>query len=129
MRIFLAGGPGAVGRPLIAQAIARGHTVIATTRRPERLNALDALGAAPVVVNGLDGSAVHGAVKAAQPDAIVPQMTALAGPPSAHHCRGLCFGMEASTGRRVGADDRHVEEAHDADRWRWHRRDVMDPRR
>jgi len=81
MRIFLAGGTGAVGRPFIAQAIARGHTVVATTHRPERRQSIEALGASAVVVDGLDARAVRGAVAAARPDAIVHQMTALAGTP------------------------------------------------
>jgi nucleoside-diphosphate-sugar epimerase len=75
--IFLAGATGAVGRALIPQLIDRGHTVTGTTRSPEKADALRALGATPVVVDGLDRDAVIAAVAAAKPDAIVHEMTAL----------------------------------------------------
>ena len=79
MNIFLAGASGAVGRSLIPLLTTNGHTVTGTTRSPEKAEALRALGAEPVVVDGLDRTAVLDAVAAARPDAIVHQMTALAG--------------------------------------------------
>ena len=77
MNIFLAGASGAVGRSLIPLLRTNGHTVTGTTRSPEKAEALRALGAEPVVVDGLDRAAVLDAVAAARPDAIVHQMTAL----------------------------------------------------
>jgi nucleoside-diphosphate-sugar epimerase len=59
--------------------IERGHTVVGTTRSPAKAGDLRALGAEPVVLDGLDRDAVIAAVAAAAPDAIVHQMTALAG--------------------------------------------------
>jgi len=79
MRIFLAGATGAVGRALVPQLTAAGHEVVGTTRSPSKTARLRALGAAPVVLDGLDRDAVLAAVDAARPDAIVHQMTALAG--------------------------------------------------
>ena len=79
MNIFLAGATGAVGRSLVPLLISHGHTVTGTTRRPQKADALRALGAEPVVLDGLDRGAVLDAVAAAQPDAIVSQMTALSG--------------------------------------------------
>ena len=81
MRVFVAGATGAIGRRLIPQLIARGHQVTASTRGPARLEDLRELGADPVVVDGLDAVAVGEAVARAHPDAIVHQMTALAGKP------------------------------------------------
>jgi len=81
MRVFVAGATGAIGRRLVPQLIERGHEVVATTSRPEKADALRALGATPVIVDGLDGAAVGEAVAGAEPDAIVHQMTALAGRP------------------------------------------------
>jgi nucleoside-diphosphate-sugar epimerase len=75
--IFLAGATGAVGRAMIPQLVERGYTVTGTTRSPEKADALRALGATPVVVDGLDRDGVVAAVAAARPDAIVHQMTAL----------------------------------------------------
>ena len=78
MRVFVAGGTGALGRRLVPQLVARGHEVTATTRSADKAGHIAALGARPAVVDGLDGVAVGRAVAEAQPDAIVHQMTALA---------------------------------------------------
>jgi nucleoside-diphosphate-sugar epimerase len=81
MRVFLAGATGAVGSRLVPQLVARGHQVTATTRSAGKVERLRVLGADPVVVDGLDGVAVGEAVARAEPDAIIHQMTALAGTP------------------------------------------------
>lgn len=77
MRVFLAGGTGAIGRPLVPQLVAAGHQVVATTRTPAKAERLRALGATPVVVDALDAAALKRAVAAAGPEAIVHQLTAL----------------------------------------------------
>jgi nucleoside-diphosphate-sugar epimerase len=79
MNVFIAGASGAVGRALIPLLLDHGHTVTGTTRTPEKAGALRALGAEPVVLDGLDRDAVVAAVAAAGPDAIVHEMTSLAG--------------------------------------------------
>ena len=79
MNIFIAGATGAVGRTLIPLLTAAGHEVTGTTRSREKTAALEALGAHPAIVDGLDRDAVLRAVDAARPDAIIHQMTALAG--------------------------------------------------
>jgi 2-alkyl-3-oxoalkanoate reductase len=79
MRVFVAGATGAVGRRLIPQLVDAGHRVTATSRSGAKARALRALGAQPAVVDGLDANAVARSVADAQPDAIVHQMTALAG--------------------------------------------------
>jgi nucleoside-diphosphate-sugar epimerase len=82
MRVFVAGAGGAIGRQLIPQLIAQGHQVTASTRSPAKVDEMRALGSDPVVVDGLDAAAVDEAVARAHPDAIVHQMTALAGKPN-----------------------------------------------
>jgi nucleoside-diphosphate-sugar epimerase len=77
MRVFVAGGGGAIGRRLLPQLVARGHQVTATTTNAARLGLLEQLGADGVVMDGLDGASVGEAVAAARPDAIVHEMTAL----------------------------------------------------
>ncbi|TQM35227.1 NAD-dependent epimerase/dehydratase family protein [Pseudonocardia cypriaca] len=85
MRVFVAGGAGALGRRLVPQLVARGHEVTATTRSTGKAGELRALGARPVVVDGLDAVAVGRVVAEAQPNAIVHQMTALGGAPDLRH--------------------------------------------
>jgi nucleoside-diphosphate-sugar epimerase len=77
MRVFVAGGAGAIGRPLVAQLVARGHEVTATTTGPAKLELLARLGAEGVVMDGLDAASVGEAVAKARPDAIVHEMTGL----------------------------------------------------
>jgi nucleoside-diphosphate-sugar epimerase len=79
MHVYIAGGTGAIGRRLIPQLVERGHRVTATTRDPAKTSGLEALGARPVVVDGLDSAAVGESVAKAEPDAVVHQMSALAG--------------------------------------------------
>jgi len=78
MRVFVAGATGAIGQYLIPTLIAAGHEVTGTTRSSAKARQLKGAGAAPAIVDGLDRQAVLSAVKAAQPDVIVYQMTALA---------------------------------------------------
>ena len=79
MRVFLAGATGAVGRRLVPRLVERGHVVVGTTRTADKAAELRALGAEPVVVDGLDAAGVGEVVARAEPDAIIHQMTALAG--------------------------------------------------
>jgi nucleoside-diphosphate-sugar epimerase len=77
MRVFVAGATGAIGSPLVATLIRRGHEVTGTTRSVERARALEAAGATPTVVDALDREAVKGAVAEAAPDVIVHELTAI----------------------------------------------------
>jgi nucleoside-diphosphate-sugar epimerase len=79
MRVFVAGATGALGRHLVPELVTAGHEVTATTRTPGKVAQLREAGAEPVVVDGLDREAVIAAVRAASPEVIVHQMTALAG--------------------------------------------------
>lgn len=77
MRVFVAGATGAVGRRLVPQLIEAGHEVVATTRTPGKVELVRTMGATPIVLDGLDRTAVGEAVGKVEPDAIVHQMTAL----------------------------------------------------
>jgi nucleoside-diphosphate-sugar epimerase len=77
MRVFVAGGTGAIGRYLIPALIADGHQVTASTRSAGHEADLAAAGAVPVVMDGLDRDAVLAAVQNAAPEVIVHQMTSL----------------------------------------------------
>lgn len=77
MRVFVAGGSGAVGRALVPSLVAAGHVVAATTRSREKAGMLESLGATAVVVDALDEAAVVAAVKAFRPTAVMNQLTSL----------------------------------------------------
>jgi len=79
MRVLVIGGSGAIGSRLLPQLAGRGHQVIASSRSAGKAGRLRSLGAEPVALDVLDAAAVHAAVQAARPDAIVYQATALAG--------------------------------------------------
>lgn len=77
MRVFVTGATGVLGRYLVPSLVAAGHQVTATTRKPANVAQLREVGADPVVLDGLDRSAVIAAVRAVEPEVIVHQMTAL----------------------------------------------------
>jgi len=79
MRVLVAGASGVIGRRLLPQLVDRGHEVVATTRSPEKSDSLRALGAVPLVMDGLDPGSVGEAVARAEPEVVVHQMTALTG--------------------------------------------------
>lgn len=80
MRVFVAGGTGVVGRPLVEGLVDRGHSVTVSTRRRESFELVRGLGAEPVLMNGLDEAEVHTVIAAARPEVVINQMTALSGP-------------------------------------------------
>src|SRR5438093_12874673 len=57
-------------RPLVYQLIERGYHVVPTTRSAEKLERLRALGAEPMLMDGLAASSVGEAVARAEPEAI-----------------------------------------------------------
>jgi 2-alkyl-3-oxoalkanoate reductase len=79
MKVFVAGGTGAIGQRLVPQLVAAGHRVFATTRSPRHDERLTALGAEPLVMDGLDGEAVMQAVGRAEPEMVIHEMSGLAG--------------------------------------------------
>src|SRR5918999_2245815 len=77
MKIFVAGATGAIGRPLIAELLARGHALVALTRSPEKARALVERGIEPAIADVFDGDAVKAAVGRARPEVVIEQLTAL----------------------------------------------------
>jgi nucleoside-diphosphate-sugar epimerase len=76
-RIFVAGGTGAVGRPLVAVLRERGHHVVAMSRSEEGAETLRRLGAEPIVCDVFDADRLSEAVVRARPDVVVNQLTDL----------------------------------------------------
>jgi uncharacterized protein YbjT (DUF2867 family) len=54
MKIFVAGGTGAVGRPQIAKLLAKGHAVVALSRSTEEAKALVERGIEPAIADVFD---------------------------------------------------------------------------
>src|SRR6266571_3011890 len=77
MKVFIAGASGAVGRQLVPLLTHSGHEVVATTRSPEKVEAIHAAGAEPVILDLLDPDAVMAAVVRAQPEVVVHEATSL----------------------------------------------------
>jgi nucleoside-diphosphate-sugar epimerase len=77
MRVFLAGGTGAIGVPLIRALTTAGHQVTALTRSSANASMLRALGVTPAVANALDAEALRHVVIDAQPTHVIHELTAL----------------------------------------------------
>jgi len=100
VKVFLAGGSGAIGRRLIPQLVAAGHQVAATTRAAAKAPMLRSLGAIPVVVDALDEPALSEAVKDYRPEAVMNQLTDL---PQRYNPRQLGPFYERTSRLRVEA--------------------------
>jgi 2-alkyl-3-oxoalkanoate reductase len=77
MKIFVAGGTGAIGRLLIAELLAKGHALVALTRSPEKAQALVEQGIEPAIADVFDTDAVKAVISRAQPEVVIEQLTAL----------------------------------------------------
>ncbi|MGB1582805.1 MAG: NAD-dependent epimerase/dehydratase family protein [Solirubrobacterales bacterium] len=77
MRILIAGGTGAIGRPLLPMLTSAGHEVTALTRSPDRAEWIEQTGAASVVCDVRDADAVSTAVTSAEPDLVIDLLTSL----------------------------------------------------
>ena len=77
MKVFVAGGTGVIGRPLIAELQAKGHDVVALTRSPEDVPKLKERGIEPAVADVFDADAVKAVLRTAQPEIVIEQLTAL----------------------------------------------------
>jgi len=79
LKIFLAGATGAIGKALVPQLLGSGHEVVALARSAGKARALEALGAKIVIADALDADALTAAITRTEPEAVIHQLTALAG--------------------------------------------------
>jgi 2-alkyl-3-oxoalkanoate reductase len=77
MKIFVTGGTGAIGRPLVAELLAKGHDLVTLTRSPEEAQSLVKQGIEPAIADVFDTDAVKAAVSRAQPEVVIEQLTAM----------------------------------------------------
>jgi len=77
MNIFIAGGSGAIGRPLIAELAGRGHRVTAISRSDSGKRTLSGLGADVVDVNIFDEGALAEALHKSRAEVVIDELTSL----------------------------------------------------
>lgn len=79
MKVFVAGGTGAVGRSLVPELVQSGYEVIALVRNPQKGRAVEAAGARFTIADALDKDELTAAIRKAAPEIIIHQLTALTG--------------------------------------------------
>jgi nucleoside-diphosphate-sugar epimerase len=79
MKVLVAGAAGAIGKQLLPRLAADGHEVFGITRSAGNEALVRELGATPLIADALDPDQVAAAVAAAEPEAIVHELTGLSG--------------------------------------------------
>jgi nucleoside-diphosphate-sugar epimerase len=74
MRVFVAGASGAIGEPLIAELLARGHSVVGMTTSRERAKNLEGRGAEAVTVDAFDAPAVEAALRRSKAEVVIDRI-------------------------------------------------------
>lgn len=77
MNVFVAGASGAIGRPLVAELVRRGHAVTGMTRSDAGAEALSALGATVARVSAFDAPALERALRESKAEVVIDELTAL----------------------------------------------------
>lgn len=76
-KILLAGATGVIGRRLAPLLLQAGHSIVGTTRSPDKAGALAALGITPWVVDVFDAAALEEGAVRIGPDIVIHQLTDL----------------------------------------------------
>ena len=76
MRIFIAGGTGAIGRILVPLLVKAGHKVVALTRSADRTSQLAQMGAVPVVGDVYDEARLAQLITESEAEVVIHQLTA-----------------------------------------------------
>ncbi len=82
MKIFVAGGTGAIGRPLIAELLRQGHAVAGMSHSESDAETLSQLGAAVAHASAFDRVAVEQALRESQAEIVIDELTSLPASPS-----------------------------------------------
>jgi nucleoside-diphosphate-sugar epimerase len=82
MKVFVAGASGAIGQPLIAELIRKGHTVTGMTHSEAGAKRLRAHGVEVAIANAFDNGAVEVALRASDAEAVIDELTSIPKTPS-----------------------------------------------
>jgi len=77
MKVFVTGGTGAIGKFLLPLLLENKHEVVALTRSVIKATALEEGGVSAVIADPLDKNALTAAVRRAEPEVIIHELTAL----------------------------------------------------
>ena len=77
MNVFVAGASGAIGRPLVAELVRRGHAVTGMTRSDAGATALANLGASVARVSAFDAPGLEQALRESKAEVVIDELTAL----------------------------------------------------
>jgi nucleoside-diphosphate-sugar epimerase len=77
MRVFVAGGTGAIGRFLVPQLLQAGHQVVLLARSPDKAKALEVRGTKVVVADALRRDELTAAIQRVEPEVIIHQLTSI----------------------------------------------------
>ncbi len=79
MKVFVAGSTGTIGKSLVPHLLETGHEVVALARTSQKARELEVLGASVAVADALDRDGLTAAIRRAEPEVIIHQLTALTG--------------------------------------------------
>jgi nucleoside-diphosphate-sugar epimerase len=82
MKVFVAGASGAIGQPLIAELIRKGHTVTGMTHSESGAKRLRGYGVEVAIADALDSGAVEAALRSSEAEAVIDELTAIPKAPS-----------------------------------------------
>jgi nucleoside-diphosphate-sugar epimerase len=77
MNVFIAGASGAIGRPLVAELVRRGHTVTGMTASDAGAKTLTDLGAAVAQADAFDAVGLGKALRASRAEVVIDELTSL----------------------------------------------------
>jgi nucleoside-diphosphate-sugar epimerase len=82
MKVFVAGATGAIGQPLIAELIRKGHAVTGMTNSEAGAKRLRAYGVEVAVADAFDHDSLESALRASIADAVIDELTSIPKAPS-----------------------------------------------
>ena len=78
MKVFVAGSTGAVGKSLVPHLVENGHEVVALVRSTQKAKEVEVLGAKASIADALDRDELTAAIRRAEPEVVLHELTALA---------------------------------------------------